>query len=241
MSGKLEKLIIISFRDKNFTDEVKDSRFTAPINPESFTKNFKVERDARAAHGSSGRDPKFTSTGPQELKLEFILDGTGTMEGYVEVENKKKGPNNKEPYLSVHDQLEAFLKCVYDYDGDIHSPRYLIVYWGSEIKFPCVLTNLDVNHTLFDTKGFPVRVRLNATFMGYITPQSQAALKRISSPDLTHYRKTKLGDRLDLLTHRIYNDPRFLLQVAKSNGLSTIRRLIPGKDIYFPPFDKNEA
>jgi hypothetical protein len=71
MSGKLEKLVIISFKDRNFSEEVKDSRFTAPINPESFTKTFKVERDARAAHGSSGRDPRFTSTGPKELKLDF--------------------------------------------------------------------------------------------------------------------------------------------------------------------------
>jgi hypothetical protein len=241
MSGKLEKLVIISFRDKNFTDEVKDSKFTAPINPESFTKNFKVERDSRAAHGSAGRDPKFTSTGPQELKLEFILDGTGTMEGYVEVENKKKGPENNGPYLSVHQQLQAFLKCVYDYDGEIHGPRYLIVFWGSDIKFPCVLTNLDVNHTLFATNGFPIRVRLSATFMGYITPESQKALTRVSSPDLTHHRKIKLGDRLDLMTDRIYKDPRFLLQVAKANRLSTIRQLKPGADIYFPPFDKNEA
>src|SRR5688572_4143218 len=145
MSGKLEKLVIFSFKDKNFKEEVKESKFTAPINPESFTKNFKVERDARAAHGSAGRDPKFTSTGPQELKLELILDGTGTMEGYVEV--KKQGADSKEPYLSVHDQLEAFLKCVYDYDGEIHGPRYLIIFWGSDIKFACVLTNLDVNHT----------------------------------------------------------------------------------------------
>ena len=241
MSGKLEKLIIISFRDKNFTDEVKESRFTAPINPESFTKNFKVERDARAAHGSAGRDPKFTSTGPQELKLDFILDGTGTMEGYVEVENKKMDKDSKAPYLSVHEQLDAFLKCVYDYDGDIHSPRYLIVFWGSEIKFPCVLTNLDVNHTLFDPNGYPIRVRLSASFLGYITPQSQAALKRINSPDLTHVRQVKLGDRLDLMTYKIYNDSRYVLQVAAANKLSTIRRITPGKDIYFPPFDKNES
>jgi len=237
MSGSLQKLVIFSFRDKNFQQEVKDSKFTAPINPESFNKNFKVERDARGAHGSAGRDPKFTSTGPQELKLEFILDGTGTMEGYVEV--KKKGEDVL--YLSVHEQLEAFLKCVYDYDGEIHGPRYLIVFWGSEIKFPCVLTNLDINHTLFDPKGFPVRVRLNATFMGYITPASQAALKRISSPDLTHYRKVKQDDRLDLMTFQIYNDPKYFLQVAKANGLSTVRKLRTGADIYFPPFDKNES
>lgn len=234
MSGSLQKLVIFSFKDKNFRQEVTDSKFTAPINPESFTRNFKVERDSRAAHGSAGRDPKFTATGPQELRLDFILDGTGTMEGYA---NPKK-PGQDELYLSVHEQLEAFLKCVYDYDGEIHAPRYLIVFWGSEIKFPCVLTNLDVNHTLFDPRGFPVRVRLNATFMGYITPASQQALKRISSPDLTHYRKVNQGDRLDFLSYRIYNDPKYFLEVARANGLSQVRKLVPGTEIYFPPFDK---
>ena len=248
MSGSLQKLVIFSFKDKKFEQPVKGAKFTAPINPESFTKSFKVERDSRGAHGTSGRSPNFTSTGPEELKLEFILDGTGTMEGYVEVERKNKSlkpegvkPEKDELYLSVHEQLEAFLKCVYDYDGEIHGPRYLIVFWGSEIRFPCVLTNLDINHTLFDKKGFPVRVRLSATFMGYMTAESRIAAKNVSSPDLTHYRKIKQGDRLDLLAYTIYNNSKYFLQVAKTNSLSQLRKLSPGADIYFPPFDKNEA
>ena len=77
--------------------------------------------------------------------------------------------------------------------------------------------------------------------MGYITPQSQAALKRINSPDLTHIRQVKLGDRLDLMTYKIYNDSRYVLQVAAANKLSTIRKITPGRDLYFPPFDKNES
>jgi len=43
------------------------------------------------------------------------------------------------------------------------------------------------------------------------------------------------------LTYEIYNDSNYFLQVAKANGLSTVRRLKPGSEIYFPPFDKNEA
>jgi len=237
MSGELAKLVIIPFKDKNFTDEIKSARFTAPINPESFIKNYKVEHDSKTAAGSSGTTPKFTLTGPQELKLEFILDGTGTMQGYVEV----KKPDDKELYLSVHDQLDAFLKCVYDFDSEMHSPRFLIVFWGSEIKFPCVLTNLDVNHTLFDPQGFPVRVRLNATFMGYLTPESRVALTNIHSPDLTHFRKVKQGDRLDLMTFNIYKNPKYFLQVGKVNELGRIRNISPGSDLYFPPFDKNEV
>jgi hypothetical protein len=236
MSGSLAKLVIHSFKKNDFKEEATDSLFTAPINPESFTKNFKVNLDDSSAHGSPGKAPKFKSVGTQELKLEFILDGTGTMEGYVEA----KKPGKNDVYLSVSDQLKAFLKCVNDYDGDIHRPRFLIIIWGSEIRFPCVLSNLDVHHTLFDPQGFPVRIKITATFLNYASPQAQLAAAKINSPDMTHYRKTREGDRLDLMTYRIYNDSKYFMQVARSNGLTTLRKLTPGSDIYFPPFNKNE-
>jgi Contractile injection system tube protein len=232
MSGSLHKLVIHCYKDKNFTEEIKDSMFTAPINPESFTKNVKVELETRSAHGSAGKDPKFKSAGTEELKLDFILDGTGTMEGYL-------GPKDKDGKdVSVHDALDKFLKCVNDYDGEIHRPRFLIIFWGSEIKFPCVLSNLDINHTLFDPKGFPIRVKISATFVGYITPASQFALNKISSPDLTHYKKVGAGERLDLLTYKIYNDSKYFLQVARVNKLSFLRNIRPGTNLAFPPFDK---
>jgi hypothetical protein len=234
MSGSLHKLVIHCYKDKNFTEEIKDSMFTAPINPESFTKNVKVELETRSAHGSAGKDPKFKSAGTEELKLDFILDGTGTMEGYL-------GPKDKDGKdVSVHDALDKFLKCVNDYDGEIHRPRFLIIFWGSEIKFPCVLSNLDINHTLFDPKGFPIRVKISATFVGYITPASQFALNKISSPDLTHYKKVGAGERLDLLTYKIYNDSKYFLQVARVNKLSFLRNIRPGTNLAFPPFDKKE-
>ena len=232
MSGNISKLVIHAFSDKEFKNELTGSLFTAPINPESFTKNFKVELDSRTPHGSSGVDPNFKSSGPQELKLEFILDGTGTMEGYKGIKNKE----GKE--ASVHDQLENFLKCVYDYDGEIHKPHYLIVFWGSEIKFPCVLSNLEVNHTLFDNSGFPVRVKISATFMGYLTDKSRLALKQVHSADLTHYQKVKQGDRLDLMAYTIYNDPKYFLEVAYVNKLSSVRNIKAGINLNFPPLDQ---
>jgi polyribonucleotide nucleotidyltransferase len=51
----------------------------------------------------------------------------------------------------------------------------------------------------------------------------------------------KEGDRLDLLTYSIYNDSNYFLQVGKVNGYTTVRKIAPGKQIYFPPFDKNEV
>jgi len=228
---QLQKLVIRSFANRDFTGEDTQRKFTTPINPEAFTRNFKVDLDTRRGHGNNGTDVRFKSTVPEELKLEFVLDGTGTMEGYVD-EYKK---------MPVHDQLDRLLKCAYDFDGKIHRPRFLIVFWGSEIDFRCVLSNLDLNYTLFKPSGEPQRVKVTATFLNYKAKQEQLAEDRRSSPDLTHYRKVLQGERLDQLTFAIYNDPGYLLQVAKVNALGATRPIPPGLDLYFPPFNKNEA
>ncbi|MFT3947209.1 MAG: hypothetical protein QM763_09575 [Agriterribacter sp.] len=227
-SKALSKLVIHSFKKNDFKEEDKERLFTTPINPESFTKNYKVELETTTAHGQSNTDPKYKSSAPQELKIEFTLDGTKTLEGYVD-EYKK---------MSVHDQIKKLLKCVYDNDQEIHRPRFLIVQWGSEIDFNCVLQSLDVNYTLFNPDGSPLRAKINAAFIHYVSPEERAKNKPNRSPDLTHYIKVKQGDRLDLMSYKIYDDPNFFLQVGRVNGLTSVRNIKPATEIYLPPIDK---
>ncbi len=231
---KLTKLIIRSFANRDFSGEDTSKKFTTPINPESFTQTFKVNADTAQGHGSPGTEARYKSTEPEQLRLDFTLDGTKTMEGY--------GGDNKD-YASkpVHDQLDDLKKCVYNFDGQIHRPRFLIVTWGSEMEFKCILSNLDLNYTLFEPDGAPLRVKVSATFLAHKSREQLLAESRASSPDLTHYRKVVQGDRLDLLSNTIYNDPKYLMQLGKVNNLTTIRRIQAGTDLYFPPFDKNEA
>ena len=49
-----------------------------------------------------------------------------------------------------------------------------------------------------------------------------------------------MGERLDLVTYDIYNDPKYVLQLAKVNKQISIRNIAAGTELYFPPFDKNE-
>lgn len=233
--NSLVKLVIKSFANRNFTSEDPKRMFTAPINPESFSQTYKVNVDSQNGHGNAGSEVRYKSTAPEELRLEFILDGTRTMEGYG-------GEGNLDyTYIPVHDQLADFKRCVYDMDGTIHRPRFLIVHWGSEIDFRCVLSNLDLNFSLFEPDGRPLRVKITATFLKHKSREEIQAESRLSSPDLTHYRKVEQSDRLDLMTYSIYNDPKYFLQVGRINDLTSIRHLKPGSDLYFPPFDKNEA
>lgn len=235
----MEKVRIYAFNDKNFADpgegisKVKPA-FLIPVNPESFTKNLKIDLDQRRGHGNDGTDLRFKSTVPEELRLEFILDGTQTMEGYG-------GEDTSMKTMPVHDQLEKFLNSVYRYEGEIHRPKFLLLIWGSEIRFRCVLSNLDINYTLFNTKGEPLRAKLTTTFLNYKAQAERLAEQRQSSPDLTHYRKTKEGDRLDLMTYKIYGDDQYFLQVARANNLTGVRNIKSGQDLYFPPLNKNEA
>lgn len=231
---KLEKLLIRSFANRDFTGEDPKRNFVTPINPESFTKNFKVNVDTQRGHGSPGSEVHYKSTAPEELRLEFILDGTKTLENYG-------GENSTYITKPVQEQLHDFLHCAYNMDEKIHRPRFLIVFWGSEIDFRCVLSNLDINYALFEPDGKPLRVKINATFLKHKSREEQLAETKLSSPDLTHYRKVKQSDRLDLMSYEIYNDSKYFLQVGKANALTSVRKVKPGIDLYFPPFDKNET
>lgn len=235
----MDKLRIYAFSDRNFEDAGKGTpdegklAFTLPINPESFTKNFAIALDKRSGHSNQGTDPRYKRTEPEELRLEFILDGTQTMQGYG-------GSDAAMLTMPVHDQIKKFLDSVYTMDGKIHRPKFLLLIWGSEIRFRCVLSGLDINHTLFNEKGEPLRAKLTATFLNYKAREAREAEERKNSPDLTHYTKVKQGDRLDLMTYRIYNDSKYFMQVAKANALSYLRNIPPNTNLYFPPFDKNE-
>ena len=228
---KLEKLKIHSFTDRQFKHEQTTLLFSVPINPETFTKNYKVSVDKQQGHGNEGTEIRYRSTAPEEFRLEFILDDTNTMEGY---DGKPPG-SVAQP---VTEQLKAFLKCVYDMNGPIHRPNFLIVMWGSEVNFRCVLSNLDINYTLFEPDGSPIRVKINATFLHHKSREEILAEAKPTSPDLTHYQKVKQGDRLDNLSFSIYNDSGFCTEVANYNGLTTIRKLKPGFQLSLPPLKK---
>ena len=57
------------------------------------------------------------------------------------------------------DSIKAFKQLVYQYNGTIHSPNYLQVVWGG-LAFKCRLTSLNIDYTLFDSNGAPLRAKL---------------------------------------------------------------------------------
>lgn len=229
ISGQLTKVLIRAFEDENFQilSDISPNPISIPVNPETFTQNFKVALNQQQGQGNQGASPDYTGTKPEELKLDFVLDGTQTIEGY-----KYNSSDH-----SVKAQRDILMNTVYNMNGSIHRPHFLQVQWG-EFIFPCILTNLDLNYTLFDPGGDPLRIKVSATFLNYVAQKERVAREKKESPDLTHLRQVKAGDRLDLMTHKIYKQSNFVTQIARANGLTTFRKITPGRELIFPPLDK---
>lgn len=228
-TGKLIKVLIHAYDDEEFKQKSKLSPnpISLPVNPESFTQNFKVELNQQQGQGNQGTNPDYKGTKPEELKLDFVFDGTQIIEGYK--------CNGDDP--SVKSQIDILMKTVYNMEGEIHRPHFLQVQWG-KFMFPCILSNLDLNYTLFKPNGDPLRVKASTTFLNYVAQKERVARERKKSPDLTHVRLVKAGDRLDLMAYKIYKDSNYVLQVAKANALSSFRQIKPGSELVFPPVDK---
>ena len=177
----VSKVIIMPYKDKSYRQQDSDQgSFALPINPETYSENYKVEYDLRRGQGQQSTNPKFKSTAPEELKLEFVFDGTKTAQGYV---HKKQ---------SVQEQIKKLKDTVYSMNGEIHRPRFLKIFWG-ELKFPCILTNLDINYTLFDEEGKPIRAKISTTFVNYVAQEERVARENKRSPDLTQIRGVNEG------------------------------------------------
>jgi hypothetical protein len=231
----VQKVVIQAFKDKKFTDYAGMPSFTVPINPEQFNQKFEVKSDQTQGSGNQGTAGKYGVTLPEELKLDFFLDHTNTVAGNV-YQNMK-----------VPEQVHKLLETVYNMHGPTHQPNFLKIGWNSnpifgsnKTTFECKLKSLDINYVLFNAEGEPLRAKVSAVFVAFVEDQKRVQQQDTQSPDLTHVRTATPADSLWMMTHKIYGDPKYVLQIARENKLDTFRRINAGDEYHFPPFDKAE-
>lgn len=232
----VQKIVIQSYNDKKMTDHKGRSPFTIPVNPESFSQKFEIKLEQNQGTGNQGGSPKYAATPPEELKMDFILDNTNTIEGNI-LQN-----------TPIPDQVHMLLDTVYNMEGKMHRPPYLKVVWNEQAifgtnktSFDCQLKSLDIQYVLFNNKGEPLRAKISAVFSGFIEDEKRVFTEGKSSPDLTHVRTITPADRFWLMTNEIYGETSPLLQVTQANNLTTFRHLPSGSKVIFPPYDRTEA
>ncbi len=226
-SGELKKLTITPHKDASQDNKVTDlkagTEFTVLANPTNYTVKYQSNFNDKKAIGENTDNQSYDSSPSPQISFDFIFDQTGII----------KSPSKK----SVHQQINDFKEVVFTYHGTEHKPNHLEIAWGT-LLFNCVLTSLDIEYKLFNQAGEPLRAVAKANFKGTIEESLSAAINKKSSPDMTHKRTVKGGDTLPLMTKSIYGDPKYYLEVAKVNNLTSFRQLKPGQEIFFPPIEK---
>jgi nucleoid-associated protein YgaU len=228
------KIVIKAYRDKNVQNSFV-REFVVPINPEQLSQKFEVKSNQQQSSGNQGTSNNFGVTLPEELKLDFYLDNTNTIEG-----NVHQG-------TPVPQQVRDLLATVYYVDGQSHKPLFLKIGLGqnnifgdNKPTFDCSLKSLDINYVLFTAQGEPLRAKVSASFGAHVEDRQRVREEDRSSPTRTHVRTTRPNDRLWLMTNEIYGDPRYVMQVARENDLDTFRQIKPGSQVFLPPFDRTE-
>lgn len=221
-NANVTKIVIRPFLNQK-QDQRAGEDFTIPVNPESYSQAYKVELKEKPAGGNQGSAPEYKFTSPEELKLEFTLDNTGTIEG------------NVYDGTPVPQQVDKLLATVYKMKGEAHRPGILKIQWGSFFTFDCVLSTLDINYVLFKPNGEPLRAKVSATFKQYTEPQIRSRQENKKSPDLTRAIRVADGDTLPNLSYKSYGNPKYYPQVAYANKLMSIRTLRTGDELVFPP------
>ncbi|NET44171.1 hypothetical protein [Okeania sp. SIO2B3] len=228
---KLEKLKINVY-DKAARSGAPKDTFEVMFNPESYSLRYENVFQGYQGINTSGRMARYSLSKPQELSLKLILDNTGvTSMGITNL--LSSGEND------VYKRVQNFLKLTTEMDGNIHEPKYLKIEWG-DLNFSCRLQSLEVNYTLFNRSGQPTRAELNTVFVADIEDCKRVKKENKNSPDVYHSRMVKSGDKLPLMTQKIYGDPAYYIQIAKVNNLNNFRKLKTGMNLKFPPVKRTQ-
>ena len=230
-SGTLEKMNIIAYRENDFSGQVGE--MSVYINPEKYSRTYTICYNETQAQGSSSGTPEFNRAKSDTVKFDLVFDGTGVVPSPLPGVVPFSGDG-------IAEQIDEFLHLVFTYNGNIHSPNYLELLWGT-LVFQCRLTTLDITYTLFKPDGTPLRATAKAAFEEYTNPVQLALEENNSSPDLSHLLTVRAGDTLPLMCFGVYGSSIYYPQVARVNGLTDFRDLTVGDQLLFPPLGEATA
>lgn len=219
----MDKVIIRSYTDKNYTEQYKGD-ICLQINPSElkFEKGIKYRKDMQL--GALGGTAVFDSYNEQTFAFETALDATGVLPEDEDVAN-------------VQDLIDELEDHLYLYNSEGHRPPYVMIVWG-EVIFRGQLSKMETQFTMFGANGLPLRAKVSLAFFGFMPDAEERKRAGKSSPDMSHIVVLQAGETIASVCQRIYGDSLLVDEVAKLNGLSGFRKVAAGTELLFPHLKK---
>lgn len=241
--AKFEKLRIEAYKESSFADSSKVSvpvadgtrdYFEVLVNPETITRKMGIEYSEVKEKGNKNNGT-FFKIKPEEFKLDVLLDSTGVVPSPT---NVPLSTSTDTPSLlkDISAEIELLRKLCVESDGESHRPHFIKLFWGKmDGFFKGAITALDIDYKLFTPDARPIRAIVHISLISSISAAEAVKLEDAHSPDITHERIFKPEDNLPLMTHRIYKDGSYYIDIARQNKMNSFRKIKTGTKIQFPP------
>lgn len=214
-----------------------EDRFRFQVNPESYKRRFGIQYANTAKVPGTISDPgTYQNTLPETFTVDILFDNSGVIAGESLINIAVVNPFETAQPEDVTARIEKLKSFCYNFQSDPHRPYYVRLCWGDESGFFFgVVTTLEIDFKLFRPDGKPIRavahLSLNEAEDRILSDRRRAT----ESPDITHEKVFKAGDKLSLLTHKVYRKDEYYIDVAKHNRLPGFRHIKPGTTLQFPP------
>jgi hypothetical protein len=202
-----------------------------PFNPSSVKIQGQHHFNLTQPTGFGGLNPKFISIKPRLINIELIVD-PGAQPNFMYAEST--GLPVKETKLTLSERIEIFEDIV-GYESTTHRPHYLLLTWGDTINLKTTLKEYQIVYGRFSAKGVPTRATIQAQFLEVVSTSSMLSQQSRQSPDVSHQIEIKDGDNIINLCEKIYGNSKYYIEIAKINGLKSIRNVKIGDILFFPP------
>lgn len=222
----MSNMKLVAYSDGTFNTKVSGGEYEVMLNPDKLQWNRKVQYNEETSIDSSSPSSKYNKTASEKLSFDLVIDCTGVVDS---------------SRTDLPSEITKLSKIIYDYNGDIHRPNYLIVNWGNGLAFKCVLTSFSLSYTFFKPDGTPLRAKASLEFSSYIDVATLAKKDDKKSPDMTHLVTVVEGDNLPRISNQIYRSPNYYIQIAQFNKLNKFRRLQAGTTLIVPPLRAESA
>lgn len=222
----MSNMKIVAYSDGTFSTKVANGEYEVMLNPEKLQWDRRVQYNEETSIDSSAPSSKYNKTPSEKLSFDLVVDCTGVVDS---------------SRVDLPGEITKLSKVVYEYNGDIHRPNYVIINWGGGLAFQGVLTSFNLSYTFFKPDGTPLRAKLSMEFASYIDAATLAKKDDKKSPDMSHLVSVIEGDSLPQISSRIYRSSNYYVQIAQFNELNKFRCLPAGMALVVPPLKAEGA
>lgn len=207
-----------------------ESTFVCQFNPDQYHiktrgKFAKIERQ-----GEDSPIVQFMGGSSAVMDLKLYFDTSTSYEiktGMIFVKPKKEKAKDVSVYTK---KLMSLVRI----EGKVHRPP-LVTFWWGPVRFSGFVENVDVNYTMFEKGGTPVRAEVSLNIVSVdLEPLDTAKLSVKESPDRSKCITMTSDSSLWDIAEREYGDASYWREIARENNILNPLEVSAGTQLKIP-------